>query len=137
MKRILLGILFIFLTGCTSQKQYIRNVLNDFENLKRGDGAEQEEAVIIAKKELIDQNVVRIYNIEEPRIVEDLTNVPDHQQYWFVSFKEKQASSIPFLYLVAVEKATGNIKFSDDYPTDKSWIVEAAFYNAKSLQRKK
>ena len=69
---------------------------------------------------------VELYHLTKPQLELDVTELPDHQDYWFIYFEEKKPSSIPFIFMVLINKETGKIKFADDYNEEKQWILEAA-----------
>ena len=85
-----------------------------------------EEAKAIAQKQIVRGNLVELYDLSNPHVEKDVTELPGHEDYWFVYFDEKNKSSIPFVFMVVINRETGKIKFADDYALDKQWILEAA-----------
>ena len=90
------------------------------------DGINAEEAKIIGQREMIKQNLVKFYNISDPKIVTNVTDLPHYEKYWFVSFKEKKIANIEFIFMAIINRDTGRVKFSDDFKEGKRWILEAA-----------
>ena len=119
--------MLLLVMGCaTTVNEDIQLALDGYEKIVFDDGISQEESKIIAQKKLIKENVVDIYNFSSPQIARDVTEFPNHQDYWFIFFEEKKLSSIPFIFMILVDKETGKIKFSDDYNEGNQWILEAA-----------
>jgi len=90
------------------------------------DGINLEEAKIIAQNALINKNFVRIYDLSNPLIKNKISDLPNHQNYWFIFFLERQPSSIEYIFMAIINKKTGEVKFSDDYAKGHEWILEAA-----------
>ena len=126
MNKYLLGALVV-LTGCSSSVvETSRSVLKGYETVVFEDGISLEEAKIIAQKGLIKANEVRIYDLAAPQVAQDVSDLPRHQDYWFISFKERKVVNIEYTFMVAVNKRTGDVKFAGDYPVENRWILEAA-----------
>jgi len=122
-----IGLMLLFLVGCTSTSaKNIAMVSSSYEKVIFNDGINAEEAKVIGQRELIKQNLVKFYDILDPRIVTDVTDLPHHEKYWFISFKETKMSSIEFIFMAIIHKDTGRVRFSDDYKEEKRWILEAA-----------
>lgn len=121
-----IGLMLLFLFGCaTATTKNIELVSSNYETVIFSDGINAEEAKIIGQRELIKENMVKIYDILNPKIVTDVTDLPNHEKYWFVSFKETKNSSITFIFMAIINKNTGRVKFSNDYKEEKRWILEA------------
>lgn len=122
-----IGFMLLFLVGCASTSaKNIEMVSSNYETVIFSDGINVEEAKIIGQRELIKQNLVKFYDILNPRIMTDVTDLPNHEKYWFVSFKEKKIANIEFVFMALVNKNTGKVRFSDDFKEEKRWILEAA-----------
>ena len=112
--------------GCASTvAQNIETVSKNYDAVTFNDGIDAEEAKVIGQRELIKRNLVKFYDIENPKIVTDVADLPNNEKYWFVSFKEKKASSIEFIFMAIINRNTGKVKFSDDFKEGKRWILEA------------
>jgi len=124
-KYLSLGLIFVI--GCTTAlTDNVDSVFDHYERIVFDDGISLEEAKVIAQKQLIKKNVVGLYDLSNPLIARDVAELPDYQDYWFVFFEEKKLGSIPFIFMVLVNKETGKIKFADDYNEGNQWILEAA-----------
>ena len=122
-----LSVILLFSAGCASSTTAsIQAVAQSYETIIYNDGINAEEAKIIGQRELIKQNLVKFYNISDPKIVTNVTDLPHHEQYWFVSFKEKKIANIEFIFMAIINRDTGRVKFSDDFKEGKRWILEAA-----------
>ncbi|MBN1869553.1 MAG: hypothetical protein JW847_03135 [Candidatus Omnitrophica bacterium] len=122
-----LSLVLVFIIGCTtSLAENVKSISKRYEEVVAEDGISQEEAKTIAQKQLIKENVVDLYELSKPQILDDIADLPNHQDYWFIFFKEKRPSSIPFIFMVLIHQETGKIKFADDYNEEKKWILEAA-----------
>jgi len=118
--------MLLFLFGCTTTAaKNIELVSSNYETVVFSDGITAEEAKIIGQRELIKENLVKFYDILNPKIVTDVTDLPNHEKYWFVSFKETKISNITFIFMAIINKDTGKVKFSNDYKEEKRWILEA------------
>lgn len=116
----------VFLTGCTtSLTENVKTVSDRYETVIFDDGISLEESKTIAQKQLIKKNVVALYDLSKPRIADDVTDLPGHDSYWFVFFEEKRPSSIPFVFMVLIDRETGKVKYADDYNEGNQWILEA------------
>jgi hypothetical protein len=117
----------VFFSGCvTSQSGEVLTVLDNYKTVVFKDAIGLEEAKIIAQRQLVKKNVVDLYYLSRPQIEEDVSGLPGHQDYWFIYFEEKQSENIPFIFMVAVNKQDGRVKFADDYNEGNRWILEAA-----------
>ena len=122
-----LSVILLFSAGCASSTTAsIQAVAQSYETIIYNDGINAEEAKIIGQRELIKQNLVKFYNISDPKIVTNVTDLPHHEKYWFVSFKEKKIANIEFIFMAIINRDTGRVKFSDDFKEGKRWILEAA-----------
>ncbi len=120
-------IIFLMTMGCTSALvENINLVSSNYETVVFEDGITLEEAKIIAQQELINKNLVKIYDLSNPKIKKDISNLPHAKKYWFIFFKERQLSNIPYIFTAIIHKKTGRIKFADDYAQDNQWLLEAA-----------
>ena len=122
-----LSVILLFSVGCASSTTAsIQAVAQSYETIIYNDGINAEEAKIIGQRELIKQNLVKFYNISDPKIVTNVTDLPHHEKYWFVSFKEKKIANIEFIFMAIINRDSGRVKFSDDFKEGKRWILEAA-----------
>jgi len=121
-------ILFLLMIacGCTAAMKPADVINKDYQSVNFQDGVTQEEAFIIAKKEVMDQTPPQTYIIQEPKVMTDFESVPYQDQYWFVSFNEVEKGSTPIVYMVAIRKDTGKIVFSRSYSPLNEWLIEAA-----------
>ena len=121
-------LLHLLLVGCTTTiAKNIALVTINYDTVIYSDGINAEEAKIIGQREMIKENLVKFYDILNPKLMTDVTDLPNHEKYWFVSFKEmKIVSSIEFIFIAIINKETGKVKFSDDIKEEKRWILEAA-----------
>jgi len=110
-------------------KENIRAVSNNFEAIVYDDGISQEEAKIIAQNKLIEENLVKFYDLSNPKVAMDVTDLPNYEEYWFITFKEKKAANIKFTFMAIIDRKTGKVKFANDYQEDKKWILEAVLLN--------
>ncbi|MBI4309154.1 MAG: hypothetical protein HY591_02365 [Candidatus Omnitrophica bacterium] len=143
MKTILLVILVLTVTGCTSTEAIRRNydTLVDVFN-----GVDEQEAKIIAQKEIIGMQQSRDYRVTAPDIKTTQAAL-QYTQYWFVAFGHNWFSPIstdPMAktytqlretqYLVVIDKKTGNIKFSGEWylkrANDFNWVFDPNAYKA-------
>jgi len=125
MKKYLVPILLL-ITGCaTPFAESIQKVSSNYETVMFDDGINIEEAKIIAQNELVRENLVKFYDLPNPRIVEDVSDLPDHEKYWFISFKEIKIANIRFIFMVVINRQTGKVKFANDYQEGNRWILEA------------
>jgi len=123
----LLIILILMSVGCTvTLQEDIISVDAQYKKIGIDDGITSEEALIVAQQELIDDDFVKIYDLMNPFFIRNTNGLPDRENYWFVSFKERDYSTVRYVYTVIIHKETGLIKFSDDYPIKSLWILEAA-----------
>ncbi len=112
--------------GCaTSLTDDIKLALDNYKTVVFNDGIELEESKIIAQKQLIKRNLADIYGLSNPHVDNDVSDLPNHEDYWFIYFEENKPSSIPFIFMVLVDKKKGKIKFADDYNEGNKWILEA------------
>ncbi len=119
--------MLLLVMGCaTAVSKNTQSVSDSYERIVFDDGVSLEESKIIAQKQVIKKNIADIYDLSKPRMADDVPELPNNQDYWFVFFEEKRPSSIPFVFMVLVNKETGKIKFSDDYNEGNQWILEAA-----------
>lgn len=119
-------VLLILLSGCiTSSTDTIQTVTDQYQTIHYTDGIDLNEAKIIAQRELIKQNMVKIYDLANPVEYTNVSDLRNSDTYWFVCFKEKKVQNIEFIFMAIIHKATGEIKFSDDFKEDKRWILEA------------
>lgn len=113
--------------GCASSlKGEVRSVWGRLASVVIDDGISAQEAEIIAQNQLIKSHLVRLYDLSCPRMVKDAADLPNSENFWFVSFKERTPSGIEFVYMVLVHKQTGRVQFADDYAQSKRWVLEAA-----------
>jgi len=119
--------MLVFAIGCASTAtKSIEIVSKNYDAITFNDGIDTQEAKVIGQRELIKQNLVKFYDIENPKIVTDVADLPNNEKYWFVSFQEKKKANIEFIFMAIVNRNTGKVKFSDDFKEDKRWILEAA-----------
>ncbi len=128
MKRYIAIILLSALGCITPLSENIKTCRNSYEAVVFDDGISLEEAGIVAQNELIEQNFVQIYDLAHPQFMSDVIDLHNHEKYWFVYFKETRKSRIKYIFMVIINKHTGNIKFADDYNKDNRWVLEAALF---------
>ena len=122
-----LVLMILFAVGCMStHAENIKLVSSQYEAVIFDDGISLEEAKIIAQRELIKQNLVKIYDLSNPKLLRNVSDLPNYEKYWFISFKEKKVATIEFIFIVLINKSNGKIKFANDFKEDKRWILEAA-----------
>ena len=126
MKNIALIFLSMMAVGCTAALKPADRIAKDFKTVNFQDGISLEEALIIAKKEVIEQTPPQAYTLEEPKLMTDFGSVPHQDEYWFVSFNEITKGITPIVYMVTLRKDTGKIVFSRSYSPLNEWILEAA-----------
>jgi len=125
-------LLFLTIASC-STISVKDQVLKDYAALTVPAVSEvtQEQAKVIAQKKLIDRFLYKNYKLAEPAIVAGPQGAPDVDRYWYVQFGEPKPSSIPDIFMVVVRKEDGKVCFSNDYPEDKEWILEAVLYRLR------
>ena len=143
MNNIVLAIFVLTVGGCASMEAIYRNY-DRMVNVS--DGVNDQEAKIIAQKQIIGMQQSRDYRVTAP----DIKTTPQalgYPQYWFVVFGHNWLSPIstdPMAktytqlretqYLVVIDKQTGEIKFSGEwYPkrrSDFGWVFEPDGYKA-------
>ena len=141
MRKTLLVVFVLAIGGCASTDAIYQNYANLVDT---SDGANEQEAKIIAQKEIIGMQQSRDYRITAP----DIKTTPEalqYPQYWFVGFGHNWLSPIstdPMAktytqlretqYLVVIDKKTGEIKFSGEwYPKrrgDFGWVFDPNGY---------
>lgn len=112
------------LAGCTAA-QKPNTVLNDNKTVVFKDGINPREALVVAQMELAKNAKADLYDSAAPKIAIDVT-LPNYKQHRFVYFPEKSASSTGYVFMVVIEKATGKIKFAQEYTKDNRPLLEAA-----------
>ncbi len=118
--------MLLVLTGCvTSQTKEVQTVLDNYKTVIFEDAIGLDEAKIIAQRQLVKKNVVDLYDLSHPQVEENVSALPNNQNHWFIYFEEKRPSSIPFVFMVVVDKQTGGIQFADDYNEGNLWILES------------
>ena len=113
------------LGGCTTTKPDMA-ILEQYRKTTITLPIIEEQAKLIAQKELVDIALHRQYTLTEPTIMKDFEGVGRQELFWFVAFNEISRSTIPTVYMIVIEKSTGKIKFSKSYVLGKEWILEAA-----------
>ena len=121
-------VLFIFLMlvvcGCASTEAIYNNYT---QMVNVSDGVSEQEAKIIAQKQIIDTQEKRHYRITAP----DIKTTPEalkYPDYWFIIFGHNWFSPISMdptaktytqlretQYLVVIDKSTGVIKFAGEW----------------------
>jgi len=125
--RTILILLVFFMSGCiTTTADRVKRVLDQYESLNLEDGVTLEEAMIIAQKALIRENMVKFYDLQKPKQAKDVDDLPRAEQFWFITFKEKKTANIEFIFMTVIDKKNGDIKFANDFKEDKKWILEGA-----------
>jgi len=122
----LIVMLLMIASGCATAMKPAEVIAKDYSTINFQDGIDLEEALIIAKKEVIDSTPPQTYVVNEPHLMTDFENVPHQDAYWFVSFKEVERGTTPIVYMVTIRKDTGKIVFSRNYSPLNEWILEAA-----------
>lgn len=126
MNKYILGALVVF-TGCSSSAVVTsRSVLKAYETVVVEDGISLDEAKVIAQERLIKANEARIYDLAAPQVAGDVADLPRYQDYWFIFFKERTVANIEYMFMVAVDKKSGDVQYAGDYPVGNRWILEAA-----------
>lgn len=121
-----LSLILVLMIGCASASaKNIELVSRNYDAVIFDDGIDAQEAKIIGQRELIKQNLVKFYDILNPKIVTDVADLPNNEKYWFISFKEIKIANIEFIFMAIIDRNTGKVKFSDDFKEDKRWILEA------------
>ena len=121
-----IGVILLLTAGCASSSTTnIQAISKSYDTVIFNDGINADEAKIIAQREIIKQNLVKFYDISNPKILTDVTDLPHHEKYWFVSFSEKKIANIEFIFMAIINRDTGKVKFSDDFKAEKRWILEA------------
>ena len=111
-------------------------VLKDYEELTVLTPSSEitpQQAKLIAQKKLIDSFLYQNFQLAKPKIVDGPSHIPSAGRYWYVQFDESSKDSIPYIFMVVVEKHGGTVCFADDYPADKEWILESAVYGLEQL----
>lgn len=133
----------MFAAGCASTK-----AINDNYNkmVNSSDGVTDQEAKIIAQKELVGTQQKRDYRVTAP----DIKSTPEalkYPAYWFVVFGHNWFSPMSTdplaktyrelregMFLVVIDKNSGEIKFSGEWfpkrATDFDWIFDPDSYKA-------
>lgn len=125
-------IAFLFLAlplaaGCMSaHTDKVKTVTDRYERIVFDDGINQDEAMTIAQRSLIRADMARLYDLDHPKLYTEVDELPHHEDYWFVTFREIKRSNITFHFMSIVDKRTGKVKFADDYMEGRNWILEAA-----------
>ena len=120
-------IFLLAMVGCTTgMAENIKLITDNHETVVYEDGVTLEESKIIAQNLLIKMNVVELYDLSRPQVANDVSELPNNEDYWFIFFEETKTSSIPFIFMVVINKQTGKAKFADDYNEGNLWILEAA-----------
>ena len=123
----MLLLLLVMVMGCaTATTENVEAISDSYERIVFDDGITLEESKVIAQKQLIRKNVIDIYDFSKPQAALDVTDLPNHQDYWFVFFEETRPGNIPFIFMIVINKETGRVKFADDYNEGNQWILEAA-----------
>lgn len=127
MRKQLIVLLVIGLVGCASAKtKLVESINTAFEGINISDGVSEDEAVIIGNQSLFKHNVLDLYNTEAPEINKsEYSNLVDFNRYWFVSYYELETSAIPYEYLVLIDKESGKVLYSDDFPQGENFILES------------
>ena len=110
------------MSGCATAN----SINKGYGKIKYKDGVNKKEALLIAKKCLIESPVKGKYRIINPSILNNGDTYP-HPNHWFISFNNK-----PFtpdsMFLVVVDKRNGEIVYSEKkyFSTVKGlrWIFE-------------
>ena len=130
--RAVLLVLLVFFCGCTSSfTQDFLTVSSKYDAIVFSDGIDSAEAEIIAQRELVRKNLARVYGLSSPKKVTDVEDLPNHQDYWFISFKERNFKSIEYVFMTIIDRKTGKVKFADDYQLGKRWILEAVLLGGR------
>ena len=126
MEKYLIAFLFL-MTGCvTSRQEQVKTVMDQYEALQYEDGVDLNEAKTIAQRELIKQHLTDRYALDKVKVVRDVSELPHHENHWFLSFHEINDTSIEYIFMVVIDKTSGKVKFADDIQDGKWWIIEAA-----------
>jgi hypothetical protein len=120
-------ILLLSAFGCVSTTaSTVQLISRNYDAVIFDDGVDIEEAKIIGQREVIKQNLVKFYDIENPKVVTDVADLPHSEKYWFISFRERKIANLEFIFMAIIDRQTGKVKFADDIKEEKRWILEAA-----------
>ncbi len=111
MKNLSLLLIIVLLTGCTG----IKTVSKNYSKINYRDGVSRSEAKLIAKKSLMESQVVHEYRFASPAILK-WGKAFGHPNYWFIAFDSRNVLQ-PDKYLVVIDKRDGEIRYSEkEYP---------------------
>ena len=120
-------LLLLFTVGCVStHAENVKLISSKYETVIFEDGINLEEAKVIAQRALIKKNVVQMYDLLNPTELKNVSDLPNYEKYWFISFEEKRTANIQYVFVVLINKNNGKVKFADDFTEDRRWILEAA-----------
>ena len=120
-------ILSLLLAGCASSlAAQSQAVLEGYKTVVFDDGIRAEEVRLVAQRELVRKGEVAVYDLANPQVAVSVAGLKRTEGYWFVSFNERDAGSMPYIFMVVVNKGTGEIKFAQGYAQEKHWVLEAA-----------
>ncbi len=117
----------LFLIGCASAiVAESKAVLERYPTVVFEDGISEDEAKLIAQRELIRQDQVERYDLSGPQVTTNLAGLPRAAEHWFIFFNERAAWTTQYVFMAAVNKRNGGVTFARDYTPDKRWLLEAA-----------
>ena len=109
-------IMSLLLAGCASAMMaQSQSVLERYKTVVFEDGISLEEAKLIAQRELIREGEVAVYDLADPQVDAQVADLPRSQDHWFVFFDERETGSIKYIFMAAIHKKTGDVKFSQGY----------------------
>ncbi len=141
MRKLSLVIFLLALAGCASDQAISRNYS---KLVNASDGVSEQEAKILAQKQLVDTMQKRDYRVTAP----DVKTTPaalKYPAYWFVVFGHNWLSPIstdPLAktytelretqYLVVIDKQSGEVKFAGEWYPKRSdnfdWVFDPNSY---------
>ena len=127
--KLLLFLPVVILFGCSTPSVKDK-VLSDYDALVLSPLSQitGEQARLIAQKELVGRYLDHEFDLESPKLVQGPEGVPGLDKYWYVKFDEIKRTIDRYIFIVIIEKTGGRVRFCDDYPEDKEWILESAVY---------
>ncbi len=141
----MMAALLLVLSGCASMDAVYKNYADKVDT---SDGVGEEEAKIMAQKDILNTEEKRNYRITAP----DIKSTPQalkYEEYWFVVFGHNWFSPISTdpnaktytelretQYLVVIKKSSGKIIFSGEWfqkrENDFEWVFDMEGYKRKN-----
>jgi len=114
----------LFFTGCAANTEFINT---NYEKINFDDGITLEEAKTIAQKQILITKPYDDHLILNPKVFRRFKDVPNSEDYWFISFDREEQDGIQKIFLVSINKKDGDIVYSRLYLPGEDWILHAAF----------